>query len=397
MNKPNPAAAKRLGLIPPYLFQELDELKARARGDLIDLGEGSPDQPTPVSIQRAFERALKKAENHRYPTYAGKLSARQAVAGWYRRRFGVKLDPDGEVCMLIGSKEGVGHLIWGTCGPGDAVGVPDPNYPIYPNQTRLAGARPVFVPLEAGNGFVPDLTFLAKVGPELKLLCLNFPNNPTAAVADIGLFREVVALARRHGFFVLNDCVYSELYFGRKRPPSILQVPGAKDCCIEFHSLSKTFNMAGWRIGMAVGNRELIKALLRIKQNTDSGPFGAIQDAGAYALRHSDALTAKTRSLYLKRRDAFCEELAIQGWGVDVPEATFYVWTRTPGRDDYGFVLDMLKNCRVVAAPGSGFGRFGRGFVRFALVENEQRLRRAARRIGKWIRMKGRRDKGAKG
>jgi LL-diaminopimelate aminotransferase len=397
MKKPEPAAAKRLGLIPPYLFQELDDLKARTKGDLIDLGEGSPDQPTPVSIRRAFERALLRPENHRYPTYAGRLSTRQAVADWYRRRFGVKLEPDGEVCMLIGSKEGVGHLRWGTCGPGDRVGVTDPNYPIYPNQTRLAGARPVTVPLRAKNGFLPELSFLEKIGPGLKLLCLNFPNNPTAGVADLGFFREIVALARRHGFYVLNDCVYSELYFGRKRPPSILQVPGAKDRCIEFHSLSKTFNMAGWRIGMAVGNRELIRALLRIKQNTDSGPFGAIQEAGAYALRHSEALAAKIRSMYRKRRDTFCEELAMLGWDVNVPEATFYVWTKTPVKDDYGFVLDMLENCRVVAAPGSGFGRFGRGFVRFALVESEQRLRRAARRIGKWIGMKGRRGKGAKG
>jgi len=392
MYRPKPAAAKRLGLIPPYLFQELDDLKARTEGDLIDLGEGSPDQPTPVSIRKAFDRAMKNSRNHGYPTYAGKLPARQAVADWYRRRFRVKLDPEGEVCMLLGSKEGVGHLIWGTCGPEDRVGVPDPSYPIYRHQTRLAGARPVTVPLEAQNGFLPDLSYLEKIGPRIKLLCLNFPNNPTAGIAGIGFLREVVALARRQGFYVLNDCVYSELYFGRKRPPSILQVPGAMDYCIEFHSLSKTFNMAGWRIGMAVGNRHLIRALLRIKQNTDSGPFGAIQDAGAFALRHSETLAAKIRGMYRRRRDTFCEELAMLGWDVDVPEATFYVWTQTPGRDDYRFVLEMLEKCRVVAAPGSGFGKFGRGFVRFALVESEQRLRRAARRIGRWLKAKGQRD-----
>ncbi len=385
MRQPKQAAAARLGLIPPYLFQELDDLKAGTRGGLIDLGEGSPDRPTPAAVLKAFGRSLKKTENHRYPTYAGKLSARRAVADWYRRRFGVKLDPDGEVCMLIGSKEGVGHLIWGTCGPGDKVGVSDPNYPIYPNQTRLAGAKPVTVPLVAGNGFLPDLDSIAKVGPGLKLLCLNYPNNPTAAVADISFFREVVALARRHGFYVLNDCVYSELYFGRKRPPSILQVPGAKDRCIEFHSLSKTFHMAGWRIGMAVGNRELVRTLLRIKQNTDSGPFGAIQDAASFALRHSDSLSAKTRALYRKRRDVFCQELSLLGWNVSKPEATFYVWTPSPDKDDYRFVLDMLRNCKVVAAPGSGFGRHGRGYVRFALVESEPRLVRAARRIGRWL------------
>ena len=213
------------------------------------------------------------------------------------------------------------------------------------------------------------------------------PSNPTAAVAPLSFFREVVALARKHGFGVVNDCVYSELSFGSKPPPSILQIPGAKDCCIEFHSLSKTWSMAGWRIGMAVGNRELVRSLLRIKQNTDSGPFGAIQDAAAWALEHGERFAARHREVYRRRRDVFCRALRRAGWQVPVPEATFYVWTRPPGkrRDDYAFALELLRECRVVCAPGVGFGRFGRGFVRFALVQPEPRLREAAARIGTWL------------
>lgn len=380
------AAARRLGRIPPYLFQELDDLKARTRGSLIDLGEGSPDLPTPPPILRAFTRALEDPRNHGYPTYAGKLSARQAVAEWYRRRFRVRLDPATEVTMLLGSKEGVGHLIWGTCGPGDAVAYGDPAYPIYPNQARLCGARPVVVPLLARNRFLPDLERINRIGPRIKLLCLNYPNNPTAAVAGLGFFREVVRLARRHGFWVVNDCVYSELAFGRRRPPSILQITGAKERCIEFHSLSKTYSMAGWRIGMAVGCPDLIRALLRIKQNTDSGPFGAIQDAAAWALTRGGRLADRNRRVYQARRDTFCGELAGSGWPVPVPEATFYVWAPVPGRQDaYRFALDLLRDCRIVVAPGVGFGRHGQGFIRFALVQDERWLRTAARRIGRWL------------
>ncbi len=404
-------AARRLARIPPYLFSELDRLKAATRGGVIDLGEGSPDIATPAPIVRALVRALKKTANHGYPTYAGKLSCRRSLAAWYRRRFGVRLDPEAEACMLLGSKEGVGHLIWGICGPGDTVACTDPAYPIYPNQTRLAGARMVSVALRAKNGFLPDLDRINRIGPRIKLLCLTYPNNPTAAVASLGFYRDVVSLARKHGFFVLNDCVYSELYFGR-RPPSILQVPGARRCCVEFHSLSKTFSMAGWRIGSAAGNRELVRALLRIKQNTDSGPFGAIQDAAAYALDHAESLSRPARETYRRRRDVFCEELSRSGWDVPVPAATFYVWVRVPARrnpgirgskrgtrppepsdpgpssPDYRFVLDMLRECRVVAAPGVGFGRYGRGYIRFALVQSEERLRIAARRIGRWLNRK---------
>jgi len=352
----------------------------------------------------------------------------------------------------LGSKEGVAHLIWGVAGPGDTVAVADPVFPMYANQTRLCGAKLLAVPLLEKNLFLPDLEYIDRIGPRIKLLCINFPNNPTAAVAGSGFYRDLVRLSAKHGFFVSNDNVYSELYFGpdtgrrvhhrdsktqevreseiqnpkskiQDRPPSILAAPGAKDCCVEFHSLSKTFSMAGWRIGMAVGNPGLIKALLKIKQNTDSGPFGAIQDAAAYALDHAEALSRNTRQLYRRRRDVFCSELAKHGWNVPVPEATFYVWARVPTEkdsrgqgvkgssrtldssnprtlepfsNDYRFVLDMLRQCKVVAAPGSGFGRYGRGYVRFALIRDESRLRTAAARIGKWIGLKGSRNQGIK-
>ncbi len=369
-------------------------MKARTGGDLIDLGEGSPDQPAPKAISAVLTRALKATENHRYPSYAGKLAARAAVASWYRRRFHVELDPETEVTMLLGSKEGVAHLIWGTCGPGDTVAVSDPGYPVYQNQSRLCGATPIPVPLEEKTNFLPDLDWLSRIAPRIKLLCLNFPGNPTAAVAPIEFYRAVVALAERHGFFVINDNVYSELYFGKVKPPSILEVPGAKTRCVEFHSLSKTFNMAGWRIGMAVGNAQLIKALLKIKQNTDSGPFGAIQDAAIFALQNGTKHATANRAMYRRRRNAFCGELVRHGWGVALPDATFYVWTRVPAGYDtapagesvsLNFSRKMLSNCRVMCAPGTGFGQYGEGFVRFALVAPEQRLKEAAKRIGNWL------------
>jgi LL-diaminopimelate aminotransferase len=387
-------SAARLGWIPPYLFQELDDLKSRAGRDLIDLGEGSPDQPAPKPISAALTKALKNTENHRYPSYPGKLAARAAVSSWYRRRFHVELDPETEVSMLVGSKEGVAHLIWGTCGPGDTVAVSDPGYPVYQNQSRLSGATPILVPLEEKNKFLVDLEWLSRIARRIKLLCLNFPGNPTAAVATIEFYREVVALAQRYGFFVVNDNVYSELYFGKVKPPSILEVPGAKERCIEFHSLSKTFNMAGWRIGMAVGNSGLIKSLLKIKQNTDSGPFGAIQDAAVFALQSGARFAAANRMMYRQRRDAFCGELVGQGWGVNLPEATFYVWTRLPvGHEkapagespSLNFSRKLLSNCSVMCAPGTGFGQYGEGFVRFALVAPEKQLKEAGRRIGNWL------------
>ncbi|MFB0510207.1 MAG: aminotransferase class I/II-fold pyridoxal phosphate-dependent enzyme, partial [bacterium] len=287
--------AQRLKKIPPYLFAELDELKQKTKGEVIDFGEGGPDSATPKPIVQAMIKALQNSEYHRYPTYQGMIAARVAVADWYQGRFGVKLDPAKEVCMLIGSKEGVGHLIWGVVGYGDKIGIPDPSYPIYRNQALLSGAVPSILPLLETNDYLPDLSRLRN--QKIKLICINYPNNPTAAVAPLSFYKELVALAQREGFYVLNDNVYSEIYFDSP-PPSILQVNGAKECCVEFHSLSEAFNMAGWRIGFVVGNKNLITAMLKIKQNTDSGPFSAIQETAIFALRKTGSFAKSIRTLY---------------------------------------------------------------------------------------------------
>jgi LL-diaminopimelate aminotransferase len=385
--------APRLTRIPPYLFSELDRLKAQISRGLIDLGEGNPDLfPAPALIAR-LRQALTRPENHRYPTYAGKMSLRLRVANWYRQRFGVNLDPEKEVIILIGSKEGAGHFIWALCDRDDTVGVSDPGYPVYLNNIRLAGASPVIIPLEEKNGFLPDLDLIDRLGPRLKLLCLNFPNNPTAAVAPLEFYQQVVRLALKHGFYIVNDNVYSEIWF-ESPPPSILQVPDARSCAIERHSLAKTFSIPGWRLGMAVGNPDLLGALLKIKQNIDSGPFGAVQDAAAYALQNYRRLSLPVRQTYARRLKLFVRELNAAGWQLTPPRATFYLWAKLPerwqlrhlGSRSFAFVLALLENCRVVAAPGAGFGRSGEGYVRFALVAPEARLKTAARRIGRWLK-----------
>jgi LL-diaminopimelate aminotransferase len=372
--------ARRLSTIPPYLFADLDALKARVKGDVIDFGVGDPDQPTPGPIVRAMNRALANPVHHHYPGYAGLLQARAAAAEWYRRRFRVRLDPETEVCMLLGSKEGIGHLVWALAGPGDRVAVPDPSYMIYRNQTLLAGARPLLMPLRAANDFLVDLSAI-KAGTRLKLMLLNYPGNPTAAAAPLAHYAEAVRLAHKHDFYLVNDNVYSELYFGT-RPPSLLQVPGARERAVEFHSLSKTYNMTGWRIGFVVGNARMLQALLRIKQNTDSGPFQAIQEAAIYALEHGERFAAANRHRYQRRRDLLVEGLRQLGWDVRKPAATFYVWARIPeGRDSYAFTRDLLRQHRILVTPGAGMGPSGEGYVRFALTVPEPRIRDALRRL----------------
>ncbi|MGQ9708046.1 MAG: aminotransferase class I/II-fold pyridoxal phosphate-dependent enzyme [bacterium] len=384
--------AQRLSQIPPYLFSELDTIKSQVRTGLIDLSEGNPDLPPPRQLLAAFRTALKKPDNHRYPTYAGKLALRRVVSRWYKKRFGVQLDPENEVIILIGSKEGAAHLIWALGDANDLIAVPDPGYPVYLNHARLCGATPVLLPLDEKNDFLPDLDLLTRLAPRLKLLCLNYPNNPTTAVAPFNFFQKVIDLALRHGFYVVNDNVYSEIYY-HDPPSSILSVPGAINCAVEFHSFSKTFSIPGWRIGMAVGNRHILAALLKIKQNTDSGPFGAIQDAAGFALKNHLRLSTLARKVYKRRAETFCSYLSDSGWQVKQPPATFYVWAKLPstwqnrvrGSRSFAFVLEMLKNCRVLPAPGAGFGRAGEDYVRFALVAPEEKLQIAASRIKKWL------------
>jgi LL-diaminopimelate aminotransferase len=372
--------ARRLARIPAYLFAELDRLRARTQGDIIDFGVGDPDQPTPKPIIQAMNRALLKSANHRYPTYEGMLEARTAVAEWYQRRFNVTLDPETEVCMLLGAKEGVAHLIWALAGPGETVAIPDPSYMIYKHQTLFAGARPLMMPLREQHDFRVDFGEIKNLS-RVKLMLLNYPSNPTAGVATREFYQEAVGLAHAHDFYLVNDNVYSELYYDRK-PPSLLEVPGARERCLEFHSLSKTYNMTGWRIGFVVGNARMIQALLKIKQNTDSGPFQAIQEAAIYALKYGDRFAEANRQRYRKRRDALIQGLLSLGWNVRPPEATFYVWARIPaGRDSLSFTKELLARHQILVTPGAGMGRFGEGYVRFALTVPEERIHAAIERM----------------
>ncbi len=375
--------AQRLKKLPPYFFAELDCLKQSANqlGQLIDFSEGSPDYPPPRPIIQAMVKALQNPAYHRYPTYQGMLSARIAVANWYQRRFGVELDPEKEICMLLGAKEGIAHLIWAVAEKGDRIALPNPAFPMYYNQALLSGAEPVIMPLIEDNDFLPDLSIVRR--KRVKLVCLNYPNNPTAAVAPLSFYQDLVNLAQKQGFCVYNDNVYSEIYFTAP-PASILQVAGAKECCIEFHSLSKTFNMAGWRIGFAVGNANLISALLKIKQNVDSGPFSAIQATALYALNQTERLTEAIRARYKKRRDLLTDGLKRLGWAMPKPAATFFVWVKIKGNDSMAFAKKLLRQSQIMIAPGIGFGKYGEGYIRFALVVSENKIKQAIKRLGLW-------------
>src|SRR3990170_619319 len=302
-----PEIAERLKHLPPYLFAEIDKKKreVRARGvDVIDLGIGDPDLPTPPHIIHALQKAAEDPANHRYPSYEGMLAYRQAVADWYAKRFNVRLDPEQEVLTLIGSKEGTAHIPLAFVNPGDIMLVPDPGYPVYAAGTWFAGGEPYFLPLRAERGFLPDLDAVpADVLRRARMLFLNYPNNPTAAVATREFFAEVVAFARRHDVIVCHDAMYSELSFDGYEPPSFLQVPGAKEVGVEFHSCSKTYSMTGWRIGFVVGNREVLAGLGRVKTNVDSGVFQAVQEAGIAALTGPQDYVAQIRVIYGERRD----------------------------------------------------------------------------------------------
>ncbi len=378
--------ADRLKRLPPYLFAQLDEAKARqlARGvDVIDLGVGDPDLPTPKPIIDRMKKAVENPQHHRYPSYEGMLSFREAVARWYKKRFGVDLDPQREVITLIGSKEGIGHIPLAFVNPGEVVLVPDPGYPVYGGATILAGGEPFNVPLKEEKGFLPDLSSIpGDVLARARLMFLNYPNNPTAAVASLDFFKEAVDFAREHGIILCHDAAYSEMYYGDP-PCSILEVEGARDVAIEFHSLSKTFNMTGWRIGMAVGNPAVIQGLKKVKTNIDSGAFQAIQEAGIEALDGQHGVD-DMRRVYRERRDLFVGELKKAGFQVEAPQATFYVWFPVPhGTDSITFATRALEEAGVVITPGVGFGSHGEGYVRAALTVSKERLEEAAQRLAR--------------
>jgi LL-diaminopimelate aminotransferase len=381
--------ASRLGKIPPYLFGEIARAKAKAKAegrDLIDLGIGDPDQPTPAPILDALTRAARDPATHRYDeSDAGWPPFLASVARWYGRRFGVELDPESEALLLIGSKEGLAHLAWAYVDPGDLSLVPDPAYTVYKMNTLLAGGDVQVMPLRAENGFLPVLEEVPPViAHQAKLLYLNYPNNPTGATATLEFFRQVVDFAREHDLIVCHDCAYSEVYFDGYRPPSFLQVPGAKEVGIEIHSVSKTFNMTGWRVGFAIGGAPLIAALGQVKSNTDSGIFTAIQFAAQTALERYDTLTPPIRALYKERRDAFVAGLKRIGWEVPAPQATFYVWIPCPkGITSTNLCGRLLDEADVVTTPGIGFGRSADGYIRAALTVETPRLLEAVERIGK--------------
>ena len=378
--------ARRIEELPPYLFAEIDRRKREALShgvDLIDLGIGDPDIPTPPVIVEKLMESASKPVNHRYPNSSGMAEFRAAVANWYKARFDVNLDPTKEVVSLIGSKEGIGNMAVAFVDPGDVVLVASPCYPVYHIGTAFNGGKNYFLPLKKENAFLPDLEAIpAEIARQAKLLWINYPNNPTAAVADKAFFERVVEFANKYNVIVCHDAAYTEMGYDGYRPMSFLQVEGARDVGIEFHSLSKTFNMTGWRIGMAVGNPELVTGLAQAKSNLDSGIFQAIQEAGIEALRLGDQIVEPSRKIYQERRDVLVEGLRAVGLDCEKPRATFYVWVSCPkGLSSAAFTTKLLEEAGVVTTPGNGFGDAGEGYVRFTVCVDKERLREVAERI----------------
>jgi LL-diaminopimelate aminotransferase len=381
--------ARRIESLPPYLFAELDRRLAakRAEGvDVISLGVGDPDMPTPEHVVETMRGAVRDPTTHRYPSYYGDADFRRAVAAWYRRRFGVELDAETEIMALIGSKEGIGHIALAILDPGDEALIPDPGYPVYGVSTRLAGATPVPLPMPAERGFLPDLDGVV-VSERTKALWLNFPSNPTAAVAGRSTFDEAVGFARDHDLLLLHDAAYSEITFDGYTAPSALQPPGAKEVALEFGSTSKTYNMTGWRIGWAVGSAEAIRALAVVKTNLDSGQFTAIQRAAVAALEGSDEELDALRETYRRRRDLVVDGLNGLGWALTPPLGSCYVWVPVPkGDTSVGFADRLLDDAGVFVAPGTGYGGRGEGFVRISLTVPDDRLAEAMDRLARVLR-----------
>jgi len=378
--------AARLGLLPPYLFAELDRLKKEVQQtgvDVISLGIGDPDLPTPPHIVEALKRTAEIPANHRYPDYQGLDRFRDAASGWYRRRFQVTLDPATEVCALIGSKEGIANFPVGVVDPGDIVLIPDPGYPVYYSGCVFNGGEAYFMPLLAENHFLPDFAAIpAEVARRAKLMWLNYPNNPTAATAEPEFFSRAVRFCLDHNIILAHDIAYSEIAYDGYRAPSVLQIEGSRECAVEFHSLSKTYSMTGWRVGFAVGNAQLVGALGKVKTNVDSGVFQAVQEAAIAALSGGDAALHEYCAIYQQRRDLMVTALRALGLECEVPRATFYLWALVPkGYTSVSFTERVLKETGVVITPGSGFGKSGEGYVRFSLTVASERLQEAVGRI----------------
>lgn len=380
----------RLKKLPPYLFVEIDRAKKKAISegrDVIDLGVGDPDQPTPRFILDALHRASRDPRTHKYALDKGMPELRVEIARWYKARFNVELDPDREVLPLIGSKEGIAHIPLAFINPGDVGLVPEPCYPPYNSGVIFAGGQPHKMPLLAKNAFLPNLHHMnPTVLSKTKLMFINYPNNPTAAVCDKSFFKECVKFAEKHTIIICHDAAYSELSFDGLRNPSFLEIDGAKAVGVEFHSFSKIFNMTGWRLGFVCGNSEIIEALAKVKANVDSGVFNAIQVAGIAALKKIDSVTRRANALYQKRRNIFINGLNKIGWNIPKPKATFYVWAPVFGRHtSVTLAQALLDKADVIATPGNGFGASGEGYVRMALTVDEGRLKEAVARIAKIV------------
>lgn len=378
--------AERLRQLPPYLFKEIDRKKAevKARGvDIIDLGIGDPDLPTPPHIIEAMKEASKNPATHRYPSYSGMSDFREAVSQWYHERFGVDLNPEEEVLCLIGSKEGIAHFPLAFVNPGDVALVPTPAYPVYHTATLFAGGESFFMPLLRENGFLPDLGRIPdEITSRARIMFINYPNNPTAAVAGLDFFDEVVGFARKNQIVVCHDAAYTEMAFDGYRPPSFLAAAGAKDVGLEFHSLSKTYNMTGWRIGFAVGNREAIGGLGAIKSNVDSGVFQAVQMAALAAIRGDQSCVTEMVEVYKRRRDLMVKGLKDAGFQVTSPRATFYLWVKVPeGYTSAQLTARLLEDVGLVVTPGNGFGEPGEGYFRIALTQKRERIAEAIQRL----------------
>lgn len=380
--------ANRLKQLPPYIFVEVDRLKqaAIAQGaDVINFGVGDPDLPTPAPIVAALARAAKDPSTHQYPSGAGMLKLRQAVADYYGRRFGVKLDAQNEVTTLIGSKEGVAGVAGAFINPGETVAFPDPGYPVYHTGTLYAGGKSYRIHLDETNDFLPDLEKLpASVLSRWKILWVNYPHSPSATVAPKSYLKKIVWLAKKHGFYICSDNAYVDIYYDADKTPSILEIPGARQVAMEFYSCSKSFNMTGWRLAFAVGNKDMVGALRTYKSNLDSGQFSAVQEAGVVAFQNAEKFIDANNKIYQRRRDLLVGGLNRLGWNLPMPKATFYLWAKTRGGlDSMAMTKKLIKECAIVTTPGVGLGSKSDDRIRFTLTTTEERIKLALERLAK--------------
>ena len=382
---------QRIDRLPPYVFATVDELKMEARRkgeDIIDLGMGNPDLPTPKHIVDKMIEAVEKSKNHRYSASRGITKLREAISDRYKARFGVEIDPEEEAIATIGAKEGIAHLVLAVIGPGDVVFAPDPTYPIHPYSVIIAGGDLRGIPIGPDRNFFDDLlTATKQTWPKPKMLIISYPHNPTTTVVDIEFFKKIVEFCKEHEMMVIHDFAYADLTFDGYSPPSFLEVPGAKDVGVEFYSMTKSYSMAGWRVGFCVGNREIVAALRRIKSYLDYGIFQPIQIAAIIALKGPDDCVKEIVDVYRERRDTLVKGLGRIGWEIDKPKATMFVWGKIPeavsGMGSVEFSKLLVREAKVAVSPGIGFGQYGEGYVRFALVENKHRINQAIRGIKK--------------